>query len=400
MGQKRCITLVLILLSISTQAQIKGSLWDVDGINATPTFSKKYRDSVFEIIYSGLNYKGVPKKTFAYYATPGSLNGHPESDQNLPVVILVHGGGGTAYIEWVKHWARLGYAALAMDGRGNRPDGQHIQDGFQENAKGTPIYTITKSINDQWMFQAVADILLAHNLVRSFKEVDINRTALVGISWGAVLTLITSGLDHRFKAAVPIYGCGFFPTSIALGQGLNELSPQDRATWLQQYDPSHYISKAPMPLLFLNGTNDGAFYLDSYIKTYQLAHKKQLCIKIGLQHGHYGKGVGYEIREPYFFIDQYLKGNAGLTTFVHEKQLRDGSIKASLKYKVPIEKAWLHYTKDTASNLFERSWLKKEIVIHKNKIKSGVPPTGAVMWYLHVADKRGLESSGKVYTSE
>lgn len=401
MKQKRYITLCLILVSLSVQAQIKGSLWDVDGIDAVPIFSKNYRDSVYEIIYSGLDYKGRSKKTFAYYATPGSLNGRPELDKNLPVVILVHGGGGTAFIGWVKQWAMRGYAALAMDTRGNRPDGTHIQDGFQEGANGTPIYTITKNIYDQWMFQAVADILLAHNLVRSFHEVDSSRTALAGISWGAVLTLITSGIDHRFKVAVPIYGCGFFPTSLVLGEGLNALSPKDRFAWLQQYDPSHYTAKAPMPLLFVNGTNDHAFYLDSYIKTYELAHKKQLSLQIGLKHGHYTQGMGYEISEPYFFIDHYLKGDPGLAAFIQEKKSRIGSVKASVQYQVPIETAWLHYTRDSTSNWIDRRWEKKALVIkRRNRIKSGVLPDGTAMCYLHVIDKRGLQSSGKIYTIE
>lgn len=397
MKLKRSIVLLLTLSALAVQAQIKGSLWDVEGINNVPVFTKAYRDSVYEIIYTGLNYKGVPKKTFAYYATPGSLSGRPELDKNLPAVILVHGGGGTAFIGWVKRWAKMGYAALAMDGRGNRPDGTHIADGFQEEGKGTPIYTITKSVNDQWMFQAVADIVLAHNLIRSFPEVDSNRTALAGISWGAVLTIITAGIDHRFKAAVPIYGCGFFPTSPMLGEGLSALPVPDRASWLQQYDPAHYVSKATMPLLFLNGTNDPAFFLDSYIKTYQLARYRQLSLQIGLKHGHYTEGMGYEIREPYFFIDHYLKGSSGLPTFTHERAWANGVLQAKIGHDTPIEKAWLHYTKDTTANLLKRTWEKKEIILRGDKLKSGAPPTGSVMWYLHVMDTRGLQSSGKIH---
>ena len=232
---------LLILLSISVGAQIKGSLWDVDGIHNTPGFTKEYRDSVYEIVYTGLNYKGVPKKTFAYYATPGSLSGRAELDKNL--------------------------------------------------------------------------------------------------------------------------------------------------------------SKATMPLLFVNGTNDPAFFLDSYIKTYQLAKKKQLSLQIGLKHGYYTEGMGYEIREPYFFIDHYLKRAPGLPVFSNEKRSRDGSLKATLQYNVPIEKAWLHYTTDTTGNLLERKWEKKELLIRRNKIKSGMPPTGSVMWYLHVVDKQGLQSSGKIHVS-
>ena len=58
---------------------------------------------------------------FAYYATPGTLAGDTSRDSNLPAVVLVHGGGGTAFREWAELWAKRGYAAIAMDLAGHRP---------------------------------------------------------------------------------------------------------------------------------------------------------------------------------------------------------------------------------------------------------------------------------------
>ena len=103
------------------------------------------------------------------------------------------------------------------------------------------------------MFQAVADVILAHNLIRSFPEVDSNRTALTGISWGGIISCTVAGLDERFKVVVPVYGCGYFPTSVFIAQQLNALNPTDIHVWLKQYDPSHYVGKARMPILFVNG---------------------------------------------------------------------------------------------------------------------------------------------------
>lgn len=397
MNLKIAFVFLLFSFSFFVQAQIKGSLWDVSGVLDTPGFTKEYRDSVYEIVYTGLSYKGKPKKTFAYYATPAGLTGGKDAPGSLPAVVLVHGGGGTAFIGWVKEWARMGYAAIAMDGRGNKPDGTHIPDGFLENGNGTPIYTITPAIQDQWMFQAVADIIIAHNLIRSFPEVDTGKTAVAGISWGAVLTLITAGIDHRFKAAAPIYGCGFFPTSPSLGQGLNALSAKDRDTWLRQYDPAHYVAGAPMPILFVNGTNDPAFYLDSYIKTCDLAATKQLSLQIGLKHGHYTTGMGYEIREPYYFIDHYLRKKPGLAFFSREKQKRDGTLTIKCKSEAPVEKAWFNYTTDTTEDLLTRKWQRTGVSYKNGKIHTPKPPGDAVMWFISVTDKRGLQSSGEIH---
>jgi cephalosporin-C deacetylase-like acetyl esterase len=191
--------LLFVLISANTAAQIRNSLWDVQGITDVPRFTKVLKDSVYEIIYTGLPYKGAIKKTFAYYATPGSLIGKVDTVRNLPAVILVHGGGGTAFPGWVKEWARRGYAALAMDTRGNYPDGKHLQDGFQETNNSTPVYEVSMPLTEQWFFQAVSDIIIAHNLVRSFPEIDSNKTALAGISWGSVLSLVTAGEIRDLK---------------------------------------------------------------------------------------------------------------------------------------------------------------------------------------------------------
>ena len=87
---------------------------------------------------------------------------------------------------------------------------------------------IDQPVTDQWTYHAVADVILAHSLVLSFPEVDPNRTALTGISWGGYLTCIVAGLDDRFKAAVPVYGCGFLDeNSVWLGR-FAKMSPANR----------------------------------------------------------------------------------------------------------------------------------------------------------------------------
>ena len=58
------------------------------------------------------------------------------------------------------------------------------------------------SKNQHWCYHGVANVIRAHSLIRSFPEVDDDRTAITGISWGGFLTCIVSGLDDRFKAAI------------------------------------------------------------------------------------------------------------------------------------------------------------------------------------------------------
>src|ERR1700674_1235429 len=120
------------------EAQIKGSLWDVKGIHNVPKYRVISSDSVIGIIYEGLPYKNHSQSVFAYYSTPGIISGDKSKDKKLPAVVLVHGGGGAAFPQWVSLWARKGYAAIAMDWRGNGPDGKHIENGFEEVNGNTP----------------------------------------------------------------------------------------------------------------------------------------------------------------------------------------------------------------------------------------------------------------------
>jgi len=60
----------------------------------------------------------------------------------------------------------------------------------------------------KWPYQAVAAVIRGHSLLASLPEVDSRSIAICGLSWGGYLTCITIGIDHRFKCAVSIYGCG------------------------------------------------------------------------------------------------------------------------------------------------------------------------------------------------
>ncbi|MEI6727964.1 MAG: acetylxylan esterase, partial [Actinomycetes bacterium] len=66
------------------------------------------------VYYEGETFKGKATRVFAYY-------GKPEGAGPFPGIVLVHGGGGAAFRDWVKHWVDNGYAALAMDLAGNGP---------------------------------------------------------------------------------------------------------------------------------------------------------------------------------------------------------------------------------------------------------------------------------------
>ena len=380
------------ILSGFGQVNVENTLWDDEDFLLTPEYEVVKSDSIESIIFKSLSYKGHRKSVFAYYATPGMLDGNISGDKKLPGIILVHGGGGMAFRDWVVQWAKRGYAALALDTRGNGADKKHIAGGCEEKGGETPYFDVTLPLKEQWLYQAVGDVIKAHTLLLSFPEVDKKRTAITGISWGGVLTCIVSSLDARFKVAVPVYGCGFLGESGRMKQQLDALAEKDRDTWLAQYDPSVYLSRMKRPILFLNGTNDVHFYLSSMTRSAALAKKSRLLIKRGLRHSH---KYGWSNEEISAFVNQYL-GKEGALPCIRKESIGNGVVKGQVSSPVSIEKVTLYYTtsegavadtyhwRSVSGDLYGRNW---EVTV----------PDGAKIWFVNLTDTRGYQISGKVY---
>jgi dienelactone hydrolase len=217
--------------------------WNLAELSRPPEFEWVDREGpVRSLFYDGEPYEGKPTRVFAYYATPGSLAGDPSRDRNLPGVVLVHGGGGTAFREWVELWAKRGYAAIAMDLAGSRPieglnphdpkNRQRLPDGGPGQSDDEKFGAIGRPMTEHWSYHAVASVIRAHSLLRTLPGVDASRTAITGISWGGYLTCIVASLDHRFKAAVPVYGCGFLHENSAWLDRFAKMTAEDRQRWI------------------------------------------------------------------------------------------------------------------------------------------------------------------------
>lgn len=87
--------------------------WIADGKPQTwecPHLVERGLDALF---FESVPFKDKPTRVFAWLGVPEGASG----DRLVPVVVLVHGGGGTAFARWVRWWNRRGYAAIAMDTR-------------------------------------------------------------------------------------------------------------------------------------------------------------------------------------------------------------------------------------------------------------------------------------------
>lgn len=401
---------LLAALKVSVAEEIVRSIqlpestpWNLRQLSQPPTF--KWADEegkIRALFYEGEPYGGKPTQVFAYYATPATLSGNNSSTEKYPAVVLIHGGGGTAFLEWAELWAKRGYAAIAMDLAGHRPNqGQNahqpanrsrLPDGGPNQGDDEKFGSIDKPPSEQWSYHAVAAAIRAHSLIRSFPEVDAERTAVTGISWGGYLTCIVAGLDNRFQAAVPVYGCGFLNENSAWLPRFEKMSPEQRTRWVTLWDPSKYLPAVSMPILFVNGTNDFAYPLDSYMKSFDaVPGKKQLRVSVNLPHGH---PPGWAPPEIGLFIDHHL-GRVPALPIVSDPKLENGHVRVAVQAKTKLKQASLHYTTDGEA-INKRTWTTTLAKIDGNSILVDAPPTEATAWFITVTDERDALISSRI----
>jgi len=361
--------------------------------------------AVRPIFFDALDWECKPTRVFAWIGLPSGAS----KEKPVPGIVLVHGGGGTAFNEWVKVWNDRGYAAIAMDLCGCVPRGTY--GNWERHADGGPpgwdaaFGQLEEPLQDQWPHQAVSAIVLAHSLVRSFPEVDAGRVGVTGISWGGYLTCLTAGVDPRFRLAVPVYGCGYLADDSAWLARFAEMGPEKAARWTAWWDPASWLPRAEMPMLWVNGTNDFAYPPGSWQRSYRLPKgPRTLCLRVRMPHGHGPAGENPE--EIRAFADAILRDPAsppaaGLPTVTGQGTVGDRTW-LSWRGGRPIRSAELCFT--LASGRWQdRLWETAPATIEAGADDgeggearaSAVVPAGATAWYLNLVDDAGLVVSGE-----
>ena len=383
----------------------KSMPWNLDKLSDAPKFQWLEKEpKVRSLQYVGEPFKGKPTHVYAFYATPATISGDKKEKGPWPAVVLVHGGGGAAFPQWVELWAGRGYAAIAMDLGGMKPDRAapndakkrvRLPDGGPDQGHPAKFDTIaTEDITDDWPYHAVANVIKAHSLIRSFPEVDKERTAITGISWGGYTTCIVASIDSRFKAAVPVYGCGFLDQNSVWLPEFEKLGPENTAKWVKLYDPSQYLPACRVPMFFVAGTNDFAYPLDSYMHSYDAASNtaRQIREEVNMKHGH---EAGWAPREIAAFIDSYVMGAPKLPLLTLPQE-QNGKVKTQVS-ESEIAAANVQYTADdNAMNKHE--WKSLDAVLDVTNGTSAVAdlPPEAKIYFFTATTTDGLMISSPV----
>ncbi len=343
------------------------------------------------LFFESVPFNGTPTRVFAWLGLPEGA----AADQPVPGVVLVHGGGGSAFARWVRWWNQRGFAAIAMDTCGamslpnTGPQGsaawpRHSHSGPAgwggwNQAEWAPA--------DQWCYHAAAAVVKAHSLLAACPEVDANHIGLTGISWGGYLTCLVAGLDPRFKAAAPVYGCGHVGDESTWTETgvFEQLTEEQAAFWRANFDPVRVLPRAKLPMLWLTGTNDFAYWPPAWQKSIDCAPgPHQLCMKVRWPHGHIPEAE--ETNEILAFFNAHLAAGPAMLG-IGIPAIANGRIAAAYGSERPLRAATLVVTPDHG-RWPAREWhaLPAEIDPHNRQVVAQLPEGATAAFLSLLAD--------------
>lgn len=353
-------------------------------------------DGIKAVTFDGFEAGGKKTKIFAYLAFPEGSN------ENTPAVVLVHGGGGHAYLEWVKEWLDAGYAVIAPDVTGYFPteanagastdgskwthslDGCFAENGYAVIPDNDGMAHSADPLDEQWMYHAVGTVIRSFSILSQSGRVDSDKIGVVGISWGAVITSIYLGYDSRPAFAVPIYGSAYLADSLAYMK--NMFAKDDtRALWSAE----DRLDKVTCPVLWLCSDSDGNFSLNSNSMSFLSTEKNsgtRLSIVTAMQHSH---EAAWERPEPIAFADSLVNGGEAMPEFLtypNGESLEcsvSGGTRARLYYITEEMSYSLADGTNPNSTMPDQEWQKCALTLDDGQI-SGEMPSDAVMYYISV----------------
>jgi hypothetical protein len=166
------------------------------------------------------------------------------------------------------------------------------------------------------------------------------------------------------------------------------MGAEKSAKWLGLWDPSVYLARAGMPFMWVTGTNDFAYPMDSLRKCYNLVQPPvTLCIRPRMKHGQW---QGAEPKEIFAYADHFLKGKPALPEIT---SVECDHLDVDVKYDAhgrKIAKAVFNYTCDTGS-WKERVWkeLPAVVIPGEDRIEARIPDCTPT-WYINIFTDDGL----------
>ena len=400
------------IITDSVSIQFSDSLWQTpEAIRCTDFDQANSVSQGYFITMPWGNYK-----FFAYVGIPANAS----ATNKVPGMVLVHGGGGTAFYEWVDAWVARGYAAIAMCTDANVPQKNPASSPMRTGGGCTYLTQYTYGgqtfnigpnnpglfsdynlpIEQQWGYNSIAKVIMSNSFLRSFEGVDADRIGITGISYGSILTSQATGYDDRFACAVPIYGS----YAQDLGHTIFSATGFSDENSLKNvlYDNYKLMANQDTPFLFVNSNKDPYFSILGQSMSAELVKGSKILIIDSLPHGHeVGANLQLDpssalmIPEVFNFVDSIcLKNTPRLPEITAHPTVESRVMQVSLASGASLVSAKMYYTDSYMLN-DEAKWYNASCSISGNRVTLPAV-SGAYTFFVTVQDSNGNRVSSKV----
>ncbi len=319
------------------------TLSQVPAYRDSPFADSKY-DGLRDLLITGASVEGKPAAFFAYVGYPAT----PPPAGGYPGILLIHGGGGTAYPQYMNLWMDQGYVVMALDWYNQRPLSQPGR-LTETNVARAALPGGKRQLHEI----NVANMVIAHSLLRSLDQVNADKTAFVGLSWGSWYGAIVAAVDPRFKGGIEIY-CG----------GVDKNRPD------MINGRFHHAIK--VPLYWVASTND------QNVTPAALQHGFNACAKlenkslvIDLPHSH----IGFPCPSCFRMAAFFLQDGPGLPK-LGSAQLSGSVLRADIIARGKgVTQAILCYTEDAKEPIaYKRTWKSIPAQVSADQVQAELPP--------------------------
>lgn len=348
--------------------------WDMDGCQAVMLRIKGAGNS--------------ETKIFSYL-------GLPDGEEEVPGILLIHGGGGTAYTQWVNRWVRRGYAALAIDIEGSA--GCYRCDKY----RGTGL-TRTGDFDDtdrpaeeHWMYRVIQGAIAAEHFLSGHLRVKQEQIGVMGISWGGLAAANLITYSREFAFCIAVYGCGCREDEPAyFGKVFRE-----NKIAAELWEPSRRLAGNRTPTLWLNSDNDAFFSIRSMSYCHEKMRYSSMSVIPGFAHGH---DPAWEEEISYFFADSVVGKEKPFPqikiTCSNDKQeiyVKTERLDPCMKYRIQLRFSsdpFLHDTDGRGCTVWKAG---EKIIVTQKEFTLPLPPD-AKIFYVNLTDDRGMIYSSNV----
>jgi dienelactone hydrolase len=207
----------------------------------------------------------------------------------VPATLIVPQGTGSfaglvmqrsMELEFGMRYAHYGAVVIYVDPPSFRP----------QDTGPRGILTFTEQDREE-QIQLIIDLRRAIDLLMARPDVDPERIAYLGVSYGGTMGGLLAGIEKRLQAYVLVVGDGGLVTHVTnpenLTMSLNEFS-KEYGSWIDSMwpiEPIHYVNHAsPTPLLFQNAVRDQYVNVEDAIRYQNMASEPKHVIWYDSEH--------------------------------------------------------------------------------------------------------------------